>query len=165
MHSGQEATETRVPRFRAAGPTPVVGAVLADRFELVRELGRGGAGVVFAAMGRTGGQLVALKVIDPALVDDRTRERLRREVNASRPAHPNAGTGYELYHEDGLHFLTMELVDGPSLREVLRAEALLADGRRDEALAAAGGLLRTATPDVLPAILASEVAAAAGSGS
>jgi len=126
--STHDATITRPPGLAPGGTLPRPGEVLAGRFLLERELGHGGAGVVFAATDRSIGQRVAVKVVHPALVDERTRERLRREVSASRPAHANAVTVYELYEDDGLLFLAMELVEGVNLRDRLREEGPLPVG-------------------------------------
>lgn len=126
--STHDATVTRPPHLAAGGSLPRPGELLAGRFLLERELGHGGAGVVFAATDRSIGQRVAVKVVHPALVDERTRERLRREVSASRPAHANAVTVYELYEDGGLLFLAMELVEGGSLRDRLREEGRLPVG-------------------------------------
>jgi hypothetical protein len=96
-----------------------VGEVLGGRFALQHEIGRGGAGAVFAAFDARVGQRVALKVLHGGLGDPNQLERLRREVRASRPAHPNAVAVFDLF-DDGLRrFLTMELVDGRSLKQEL----------------------------------------------
>ncbi len=101
-------------------PMPEPGQILEGRFLLERRLGSGGAGVVFSARDTTVNQRVAIKVLHPHVVDDRSRERVRREVRASRPGHPNAVTIFELYEADGLVFLAMELVEGPNLGEILK---------------------------------------------
>ena len=129
MGAPHDSTETRTPRLDGARPMPAPGEVLAGRFRLEREVGHGGAGVVYAALDRTIGQRVAVKVLDPALASDQTRERLRREVSASRPAHPNTVTVYDLYEDGDLLFLAMELVDGASLRDRLREDGPLSVSR------------------------------------
>lgn len=129
MGAPHDSTETRTPRLDGARPMPAPGEVLAGRFRLEREVGHGGAGVVYAAFDRTIGQRVAVKVLDPALASDQTRERLRREVSASRPAHPNTVTVYDLYQDGDLLFLAMELVDGASLRDRLREDGPLSVSR------------------------------------
>lgn len=115
-----DSTVTRLPRLDRRGELPLPGTLLGGRFRLEGEVGRGGSGVVFAARDELVGQRVAIKVVDPALITEHTRERLQREVSASRPAHPNAVTIYELYDSDGFLYLAMELVEGVSLRDRLR---------------------------------------------
>lgn len=119
MQRAEDETVSRVI-FGAAGASsavaPVAHTLLGGRFLLERELGRGGAGTVFAARDLVLGQRIAVKVLHPDRVDPASRERLRREVRAARPGHPNAVAVYELHDTDGLHYLTLELVDGESLR-------------------------------------------------
>ncbi len=94
------------------------GDTLAGRFLLRGILGYGATGTVFSALDRSVGQKVAIKVLHPDLHDERTRERLRREVRASRNGHPNLVAVYDLHEADGRVFLSMELVEGRSLKEL-----------------------------------------------
>ena len=98
---------------------PTVGETLSGRFVLQREIGRGGAGTVYAAFDTRVGQQVAVKVLHGGLGDPNQLERLRREVRASRPGHPNAVAVFDLFEDSGRRFLTMELVAGTSLRDEL----------------------------------------------
>ncbi|MEE4274157.1 MAG: serine/threonine-protein kinase [Thermoanaerobaculales bacterium] len=95
------------------------GAMLGGRFVLRERLGRGAVGTVFSALDTQVGQKVALKVLHPELIDHRSLERLRREVRACRPGHPNVVAIYDLHQDDGLRFLSLELVEGESLRDRL----------------------------------------------
>ena len=105
---------------RAVAPPPVeIGDTLGDRFLLRKIIGYGATGTVFSALDTTVGQKVAIKLLHPDLHDKLTSERLRREVRASRPGHPNAVTVYDLHEVDEHVFLSMELVEGTSLRDLL----------------------------------------------
>jgi tRNA A-37 threonylcarbamoyl transferase component Bud32/tetratricopeptide (TPR) repeat protein len=95
------------------------GDLLAGRFLLREILGDGATGTVFSALDRSVGQKVAIKVIHPDLHDERTRERLRREVRASRNGHQNLVAVYDLHEAEGRVFLSMELVEGRSLKDLL----------------------------------------------
>jgi tRNA A-37 threonylcarbamoyl transferase component Bud32 len=95
------------------------GTVLAGRFVLQEILGRGGSGVVWSALDTMVGDRVAVKILDASVHDPANRERLRREVRATRSGHPNLVSIHELHETDGLLFLTMELVEGPSVRDAL----------------------------------------------
>ena len=90
-------------------------------FEVVREIGRGGMGVVYEAHQISLNRRVALKVLlgigrsNPQAV-----ERFRREASsAARLTHPNIIQVYAFGEADGHHFIAMEFVDGPSLERVL----------------------------------------------
>jgi tetratricopeptide (TPR) repeat protein len=82
-----------------------------ERFTVLRRLGAGGMGVVYAVHDRVRGDVVALKTLrhgDPAGVS-----RLKREFRTLADiAHPNLVSLYELVAADAAWFFTMELVDG-----------------------------------------------------
>jgi len=103
---------------------PAVGAqaeVLADRYALIDEVGRGGMGIVYRARDHELGEMVALKVLKPELADRTVMvDMLRREVRlARRLTHHNIVRVHDLGTSDGQRFLTMELIVGPSLRQRL----------------------------------------------
>lgn len=97
------------------------GQVLLGRYELRRRLGAGGMGVVHAAYDRSAQEEIAIKFLLPSLVsDDAARARFLAEGQASRRlAHPNIVRVYDVQSEGELHFLTMELLEGRTLREEL----------------------------------------------
>src|SRR5262245_28414649 len=97
---------------------------LADhpRYRVLGPLGAGGMGAVFKAEHRLMGRTVALKVINPALVDrPEMVERFRREVRAAaRLSHPNIVAAYDAERAGDTHFLVMEFIVGTSLDRVVR---------------------------------------------
>ncbi len=106
------------------------GALFAGRYEIVRELGRGGVSVVYAARDTQVGQDVALKLLVPSpAAANQTRERMRREVNAVRRlAHPNIVAVYDFAEDGPYGAVIMELVDGEDLdARVRRVGPLAAD--------------------------------------
>ncbi len=126
MTDGVERTASWQPgREPRAGEVwqrvPQAGETLASRFRLIRILGAGGSGVVFAAEDLALRQRVAVKIIHAHLAEPSTLERLRREVRAARGGHAHAVAVYDLHEWGGLRFLTMELVEGESLKAVLAA--------------------------------------------
>ncbi|MBU1739919.1 MAG: protein kinase, partial [Proteobacteria bacterium] len=133
------------------GPAPAqrglfeTGQVLAGRFELVRELGRGSLGVVHLARDRElGGKETALKIFYPAL---RRRpaylERLTEVVRINQDlTHPGVVSVFDLGGEGDWTFVISEYFPAPSLREIMNRRA--AEGRRftlDEALAVVSPVL------------------------
>jgi eukaryotic-like serine/threonine-protein kinase len=109
-------------------PTPViVGAKFGERYLVRRQVGQGGMGTVYAAHDMMLGEVVALKVLRPLVAEDKdVVERFRREVKLARKvAHPNVARTYDINVCEGLHYLTMELVEGTTLSAVLRDQERL----------------------------------------
>jgi formylglycine-generating enzyme required for sulfatase activity/tRNA A-37 threonylcarbamoyl transferase component Bud32 len=98
------------------------------RYKVLRELGRGGMGVVYEARQTLMNRQVVIKVISKALLDHPDAvERFRREVEAAaRLSHPNIVTAYDAEQAGELHMLVMEFVPGQSLAEVLKKKGPLA---------------------------------------
>ena len=93
--------------------------------------GRGGMGTVYRATHLALDHVVALKVIAPDLAaDDAFRERFRSESRiAVSLRHPNVVPIHHAGEEDGLLFVTMDLIDGPDLRRMLIASGSLPSDR------------------------------------
>ena len=107
-----------------------IGTVLKDRYEILREIGRGGYSVVFAARDRELGVDVAIKLlVPPPAVAHIAHERMRREVQAVRGlSHQHIVAVHDFVEDGPQSFIVMELVDGPDLAvRVARHHALAAD--------------------------------------
>jgi len=91
-------------------------------FELLRELGRGGMGIVFEARQLSLKRRVALKVLPPALgMTAQAKQRFEREAQAAAKLHhTHIVPVHAIGEHDGHHFYAMELIDGQSLDHVLR---------------------------------------------
>ena len=90
------------------------GTVIGGRFEVLRELGRGGFGVVFEARDRELGRLVAVKVVRPRR--GMVPGMLRSEAEAAAALHhPNIVTVHDLGSADGEGWLVLELLRGETL--------------------------------------------------
>src|SRR5215468_1751905 len=91
-------------------------------FEIVREIGRGGMGVVYEARQVSLNRKVALKVLSGGLgLTPKAVQRFRREAEAAAKLHhTNIVPVYATGDQDGTHFYAMELIDGPSLDMVIR---------------------------------------------
>jgi serine/threonine-protein kinase len=96
---------------------------MAERFTLLSELGRGGMGVVWKARDTETGQIVALKLLRAAYSEDPDYvARFERELELAKRIHSQNVVqvlGYGV--RDGTPYLSLEFVDGPSLREILKA--------------------------------------------
>ncbi|MDQ3338256.1 MAG: protein kinase [Myxococcota bacterium] len=118
--SSLEHTAT-APAGATTSPALDTGTLL-DHYVIERELGSGGMGVVYAAFDTELQRRVALKVLRDGLTDQ-AQQRLLREARAmARLTHPNVVTVYEVGSANARDFVAMELVDGESLAEWLRAE-------------------------------------------
>jgi Tol biopolymer transport system component len=96
----------------------MVGRIV-SHYELVERIGEGGMGVVYKARDNRLGRFVALKVLPPDRVAD--PERRKRFVQEARAAsalnHPHIVTIHDIDEADGVHFITMEHVEGCTLAE------------------------------------------------
>ncbi|NKB86772.1 MAG: protein kinase [Acidobacteria bacterium] len=90
-------------------------------YEIVRKIGAGGMGEVYVANDGRLNREVALKVLPEALADDPDRlERFEREAKTVAALnHPNIVTIYSVEEADGIRFMTMELISGHTLDELI----------------------------------------------
>lgn len=106
----------------------VPGQVFAGRYDVKELLGQGGMGTVFKAIDRQLGEAVAIKTLrqdflqrDPAALD-----RFKSEIRlARRISHRNVVRTHDLGETDGLYFITMEYVEGTSLKDLIRSRGRL----------------------------------------
>jgi eukaryotic-like serine/threonine-protein kinase len=90
-------------------------------YRIVRQIGRGGMGIVYEAHDERLQRPVAIKTILPSS-DSQMRDRLLREArSAAAVTHPHICQLFEIGEHDGDPFLAMELLDGESLAERLEA--------------------------------------------
>jgi serine/threonine protein kinase/WD40 repeat protein len=107
-------------RLGADEPAPIAG-VLGD-FRIVREIGRGGMGVVYEAEQVSLRRRVALKVLPfAAVLDERHLQRFRTEaVAAAQLHHTNIVPVFAVGCDRGVHYYAMQYIEGRTLGEVLR---------------------------------------------
>lgn len=105
----------------APAPTEFSGSPLGD-FQIVREIGRGGMGVVYEATQLSLGRRVALKVLPfAAALDARQLQRFKNEAHAAAQLHhTNIVPVYAVGCERGVHFYAMQLIEGRSLATVIQ---------------------------------------------
>ena len=98
---------------------PLVRQALADQYQVEREIGRGGAAVVYQARNPEGNP-VALKVLRPELAVTVAAQRFLQEIRfISRLSHPNIGSLLDSGEKDWLIYYVMPYWEGPSLKQYL----------------------------------------------
>jgi hypothetical protein len=110
----------------------LVGSEIDNRYTIQRRIGSGGMGSVYGAVQHSVGREVAVKLVNPALVNDpNVIKRFLREAKlTSRLAHPNAVAVLDFGQTpDGLFYLVMELISGRTLADVLKADGPFAPAR------------------------------------
>lgn len=118
-------------------------------YRIIREVGRGGMGIVYEAEQEALGRQVALKVLPRDVRDGHCLLRFRREARAAaRLHHTNIVPVFDIGEHDGVHFYAMQLIHGQPLDEVIRelrhlrgSRALTADTAPANAPSLAGELL------------------------
>ena len=99
-----------------------VSSALEDRYQVLKELGRGGMGIVLQAYDKQLKEQVAIKILSPVLsTDPDALERLKREVtSARRVTHPNVIRIHDISELNDLHFISMEFFEGMSLKDYIK---------------------------------------------
>ncbi len=123
--SGGAPTEA-LPATRKALPPPRdalrPGTLFANRYEVKEVLGMGGMGVVYRAFDRELREPVAIKAVRPEVLAGGgvALERFKQEIRLARKiAHRNVVRTYDLGEVNGMYYLTMEYVEGKSLKELI----------------------------------------------
>lgn len=108
-----------------------VGQVLANRYEIRKVLGAGGMGLVYRAFDRQLDEIVAVKTLKPEAIaqDSKSLERFKEEIRlARRITHRNVVRTHDLGEVDGVYYITMELVEGTNLKDLIRKRGRLPVG-------------------------------------
>lgn len=102
------------------------GQLLAGRYEIKGQIGAGGIGTVYDAFDRTKQEDIALKVMLPSLMqNERARQRFLDEARISaRLSHPHIVNVHDVQQDGDFFFLTMELLEGQNLRQLMEARQL-----------------------------------------
>ncbi|GAA1152260.1 Stk1 family PASTA domain-containing Ser/Thr kinase [Nocardioides aquiterrae] len=109
----------------------MTGRVLEGRYRIGPRIARGGMASVYEATDIRLDRTVAIKIMHPGLGDDdEFAARFVREArSAARLSHPNVVAVYDQGDDHGTVFLAMELIDGITLRDVIRKEAPMPPAR------------------------------------
>jgi beta-lactam-binding protein with PASTA domain len=108
--------------------------ILSDRYEIESVVGQGGMAKVFRGTDRVLGRTVAVKVLSPQFAEDHGFvERFRREAQAAAGLnHQNIVSVFDTGSHRDVHYIVMELVQGKSLRDVIRSDGPLLPDRAAE---------------------------------
>jgi serine/threonine-protein kinase len=125
---GNVASPTMVRSVAGATGMLAVGQTFAGRYEIKSILGMGGMGVVYRAHDRELGEPVAIKTLksdamagDPALL-----QRFKDEIRLARKiTHRNVVRTHDLGEVEGMYFITMEFVEGQSLKHLIQSRGSL----------------------------------------
>jgi serine/threonine protein kinase len=112
----------------AAGDALRPGSVFAGRYEVKSILGLGGMGVVYRAFDRELQEPVAIKTLRPEVLSGGpvALERFKQEIRLARKiAHRNVVRTYDLGEVGGMYYLTMEFVEGTSLKQLIASRGRL----------------------------------------
>lgn len=117
------------PSITSGGDMLRPGSLFAGRYEVKEVLGMGGMGVVYRALDRELQEPVAIKTLRPEAMAGGDRvalERFKQEIRLARKiAHRNVVRTYDLGEVNGMYYLTMEFVEGTSLKQLIQSRGKL----------------------------------------
>jgi serine/threonine-protein kinase len=116
------------PSLGSGGDVLRPGSVFAGRYEVKEILGAGGMGVVYRAFDRELAEAVAIKTLRPDTLagDSVALERFKQEIRLARKiTHRNVVRTYDLGEVGGMYYLTMEYVEGTSLKSLIQSRGRL----------------------------------------
>jgi eukaryotic-like serine/threonine-protein kinase len=107
------------------------GFIIAGKYRLLERLGAGGMGAVYLCEHIKMGRRVALKILPVKQAEDpASLARFYREARAvARLDHPNIVRAHDIDHDDKLHFIVLEFVDGANLHDFIRRNGTLSPQR------------------------------------
>ena len=114
----------------------LVGKLLGNRYEILENVGNGGMATVYKAKDKILNRKVAIKVLKDEFAND--QEFIKRfQIEAQSAAslsHPNIVSIYDVANEGNIHYIVMELIEGQTLKDVIKNEGKI-DWRRSAEIA------------------------------
>ena len=100
----------------------IEGSLVANRYEIIEKVGNGGMATVYKAKDHVLNRFVAVKILrDEFTTDNEFIKRFRSEAQAvASLTNPNIVAVYDVGNEGNLYYIVMELVQGKTLKEVIR---------------------------------------------
>jgi len=128
--------------MQTTAPELISGELFAERYEIEKELGRGGMGIVYEAEDTKLKRPVALKLLPVGFIHlPDIRERFLLEAQAAAALdHPNICTVYESDEADGRPYISMAFIRGQDLKKIIEKKAFDAKRALDIAIQVAEGL-------------------------
>ncbi|GAE86850.1 Stk1 family PASTA domain-containing Ser/Thr kinase [Acetivibrio straminisolvens] len=105
----------------------MVGQILGNRYELIEKIGGGGMALVYKAKCRLLNRFVAVKILKSEFINDEEfLKRFKIEAQAAASlSHPNIVSIYDVGHENDIHYIVMEYVNGQTLKEYIEENGAL----------------------------------------
>lgn len=105
----------------------MIDKVIANRYRILSEIGKGGMAVVYKANDEVLNRIVAVKILNPEMAQDPViLVRFFREASAARALrHPNVVAIYDVGEDEGLHYIVMEYINGPTLKELIHEQGAM----------------------------------------
>ena len=105
----------------------LVGKVLGNRYEILQKTGDGGMATVYKAKCRLLQRYVAVKVLKREYIDDISfsKKFATEAQSAASLSHPNVVSIYDVGREDDINYIVMELIEGKTLKEIIKQEGKL----------------------------------------
>jgi eukaryotic-like serine/threonine-protein kinase len=100
-------------------------------YKLITKIGQGSMGSIYKGLQISMDRIVAIKILSPKYAQNRAfRERFLSEARAvARLNHPNIIQGIDVGEANGIHYFTMEYIDGPTVGELLKRGGALDEKR------------------------------------
>lgn len=103
------------------------GKILGNRYELLEKIGGGGMALVYKAHCKLLNRFVAVKILRPEYTNDEefVKRFLIEAQSVARLSHPNIVSIYDVGHEEGMHYIVMEYVQGYTLKDLIKRKGVL----------------------------------------